>query len=93
MLIGEQASKPFLSHESAGCTIPFPSFMREPAAIGSEVISMGRSRMARATISAPAGAASASQTGKRIVAVIAWTGIIGLAVAFAFRYVLFYYRH
>ncbi|HEY1677517.1 MAG TPA: hypothetical protein VGG04_07430 [Candidatus Sulfotelmatobacter sp.] len=49
--------------------------------------------MARATISAPAGAASASQTGKRIVAVIAWTGIIGLAVAFAFRYVLFYYRH
>lgn len=48
--------------------------------------------MAHATVSAPTGAPSA-RSARRIAAIAAWLGIIGLAIAFVFKYVAFYYRH
>lgn len=47
--------------------------------------------MAHATVPAPVGAPSKSV--KRMTTVLAWTGIVALAVGFVFKYVLFYYRH
>ncbi len=49
--------------------------------------------MAHATISAPFGSSSGNRTIKRTLTVVAWTGIVMLAVGFVFKYVLFYYRH
>ena len=49
--------------------------------------------MAHATISAPIGARSASGKAKRGAAILAWTGIVALAVAFISKYVIFYFRH
>lgn len=51
--------------------------------------------MAHATISAPIGArpgSSGTRTRKTAI-VLAWTGIVALAVGFVIKYVLFYYRH
>jgi hypothetical protein len=46
-----------------------------------------------ATISAPLGTSSSNRKLKQTATVVAWTGIVVLAVAFVFKYVLFYYRH
>jgi len=48
--------------------------------------------MSHVTISAPLGAGEVSKT-KRTAAILAWAGIVTLAVGFVFKYVLFYYRH
>src|ERR1035437_269642 len=49
--------------------------------------------MAHATISAPVGARTANDKTRRTVTILAWTGIVTLAVGFVIKYVLFYYRH
>jgi len=50
--------------------------------------------MAHATISAPTGTRPGVGTRTRKTAkVLAWTGIIILAVGFVIKYVVFYYRH
>lgn len=49
--------------------------------------------MAHATASAPLGAHSGDHRVKRAALRLAWTGLVGLAVIFIFKYVLFYYRH
>jgi hypothetical protein len=49
--------------------------------------------MAHASISAPAGTQPASRGIKRTATIIAWAGIIAIAVAFVVKYVLFYFRH
>lgn len=49
--------------------------------------------MADATISAPVGVPAGSSKTKLAVTVLAWTGIVALAVGFVIKYVLFYYRH
>jgi len=46
-----------------------------------------------ATISSPLGTSSSNRKLKQTATVVAWTGIVVLAVAFVFKYVLFYYRH
>jgi len=49
--------------------------------------------MADATISAPTGVRTGSSKTKSTATVLAWTGIVALAVGFVIKYVLFYYRH
>jgi len=51
--------------------------------------------MAHATISAPIGArpGSSGTRTRKTATVLAWTGIVALAVGFVIKYVLFYYRH
>jgi hypothetical protein len=48
--------------------------------------------MAHATISAPIGAGRGTRI-KLTATVLAWAGIVALAVGFVIKYVLFYYRH
>jgi hypothetical protein len=54
------------------------------------VISLGGEHVAHATISAPLGARSRS---KQTATILAWGGIVLLALAFVVKYVLFYFRH
>ncbi len=49
--------------------------------------------MAHATISAPLGVQSRNHKVTRTLTMLAWTGIVSLAVGFVIKYVLFYYRH
>jgi uncharacterized membrane protein len=49
--------------------------------------------MAHATVSAPLGARPGTGTAKWAATILAWSGILGLAVSFIYKYVLFYYRH
>lgn len=49
--------------------------------------------MAHATISAPLGAQTGSSRTKQTATVLAWAGIVALAVGFVLKYVVFYYRH
>lgn len=49
--------------------------------------------MAHATVSAPLEAGTGSGKTKRAATILAWTGIIALAVGFVLKYVLFYFRH
>jgi len=49
--------------------------------------------MGHASISAPVGAQTGSSRARQAVTVLAWTGIVALAVGFVIKYVLFYYRH
>ena len=49
--------------------------------------------MAHATISAPVGTQPGSRRIKSTAAILAWGGIVALALGFVFKYVLFYYRH
>ena len=49
--------------------------------------------MAHATVSAPLGARPETGTAKRAATVLAWSGLLALAVLFIYKYVLFYYRH
>lgn len=49
--------------------------------------------MAHATVSAPVGARTGNGRARQTVTILAWTGIIALAVGFVIKYVLFYYRH
>ena len=49
--------------------------------------------MAHATIPAPAGPYSIHNRAKSAAKILAWAGIVAAAVAFIFKYVLFYYRH
>jgi uncharacterized membrane protein len=49
--------------------------------------------MAHATISAPVGAPLQANKARLTVVTLAWIGIVGLAVSFVVKYVLFYYRH
>ena len=49
--------------------------------------------MAHATIPAPAGARTGNAKVRTAGTVLAWTGILALAVGFVIKYVLFYYRH
>ena len=49
--------------------------------------------MADATVSVPSEVRTGSGTTQRAVRVIAWIGILTLAVGFVIKYVLFYYRH
>jgi hypothetical protein len=48
--------------------------------------------MADAAISEPVGARTGSKV-KHSVTILAWTGIVTIAVGFVIKYVLFYYRH
>lgn len=48
--------------------------------------------MADAAISVPVGTQLENKI-KRAVTILAWTGIVALAVGFVFKYVFFYYRH
>lgn len=49
--------------------------------------------MAHATISAPLGARTGTSRTKQAATVLAWAGIVAVAVGFVIKYVLFYYRH
>jgi len=49
--------------------------------------------MAHAATPAPVGVWNGSGKARLVVKVLAWAGIIGLAVGFVVKYVLFYYRH
>jgi Predicted membrane protein (DUF2306) len=49
--------------------------------------------MADATISAPLSARTSSGTVRRAITIVAWIGVLTLAVAFVVKYVLFYFRH
>lgn len=49
--------------------------------------------MAHATVSAPGGTRTGGRKARFTVTTLAWTAIVGLAVAFVIKYVLFYYRH
>jgi hypothetical protein len=49
--------------------------------------------MAHATISTPVGARAGNTKARQAVTVLAWTGIVTIAVGFVIKYVLFYYRH
>jgi len=49
--------------------------------------------MAHATISTPVGARTRSGRTRQTVTILAWAGIVALAVGFVIKYVLFYYRH
>lgn len=49
--------------------------------------------MAHATVLAPPGAQSGTGTAKRAATILAWFGILGLALLFIYKYVLFYYLH
>jgi hypothetical protein len=47
--------------------------------------------MADATISAPSAAQTSSGTAQRAVSIVAWIGILSLALGFVIKYVLFYF--
>jgi len=49
--------------------------------------------MAHATVTAPLGAHPGNSRVKRAGTILAWTGIVALALGFVLKYVLFYYRH
>ena len=49
--------------------------------------------MAHATISAPLGAQTGKNWPKQFGLVVAWAGVVTLAVLFVLKYVLFYFRH
>jgi len=49
--------------------------------------------MAQASVSAPLGARPGTGTAKRAATILAWFGILVLAVLFIYKYVLFYYLH
>jgi Predicted membrane protein (DUF2306) len=49
--------------------------------------------MAHTTITAPLGVQTGTSRTKLTAAVLAWAGIVALAVGFVIKYVLFYYRH
>jgi len=49
--------------------------------------------MADATIPIPEQATTLPSRAKRAATILAWVGIVGLAVGFVFKYVVFYYRH
>jgi hypothetical protein len=49
--------------------------------------------MAHTTITAPLGVQTGTSRTKLTAAVLAWAGIVALAVGFVLKYVLFYYRH
>jgi Predicted membrane protein (DUF2306) len=49
--------------------------------------------MAHATISVPAGAPAAIRKTRFALAVLAWAGIVSVAIGFVIKYVLFYFRH
>jgi len=49
--------------------------------------------MAHATVSVPSGSSTFNREVKRTAVVAGWIGLVGLAVEFVFKYVLFYYRH
>jgi len=49
--------------------------------------------MAHATITAPAEAKTLSSKTSSAATILAWAGIVSLAVGFVVKYVLFYYRH
>jgi Predicted membrane protein (DUF2306) len=49
--------------------------------------------MAHTTITAPRGVQTGTSRTKLTAAVLAWAGIVALAVGFVLKYVLFYYRH
>lgn len=49
--------------------------------------------MAHATISAPLGTRTGNNRAKQAVVVVAWAGVISLAVLFILKYVGFYFRH
>ncbi len=49
--------------------------------------------MAHATITAPLGVRPENSKVRRTGTILAWTGIVALAVGFVLKYVLFYYRH
>jgi hypothetical protein len=47
--------------------------------------------MAQAAITTPAGVSGSRRT-KQTATVLAWAGIVALAVGFVLKYVVFYYR-
>ncbi len=49
--------------------------------------------MAHATVSTAVGARTGNGKARQAVTVLAWAGIITIAVGFVIKYVLFYYRH
>jgi hypothetical protein len=49
--------------------------------------------MAQASVSAPLGTRPGTGTAKRAATILAWFGILVLAVVFIYKYVLFYYLH
>jgi hypothetical protein len=49
--------------------------------------------MAHATVSVPLEVRPGSGKAKRAATILAWTGILALAVGFVIKYVFFYYRH
>src|ERR1700751_4052518 len=49
--------------------------------------------MAHTTITAPLGVQTGTSRTKLTPAVLAWAGIVALAVLFVIKYVVFYYRH
>lgn len=48
--------------------------------------------MAHATISAPLGARTGNQRAKQGAVILAWAGVVSLAVLFVLKYVFFYFR-
>lgn len=46
-----------------------------------------------ATVSTPLGTSSGNRKLKQTATILAWTGIVVLAIGFVFKYVFFYYRH
>ena len=49
--------------------------------------------MAHAVVSAPLGASAGNRKIKLAATILAWAGIVAIAVGFVIKYVLFYYRH
>ena len=49
--------------------------------------------MAHATASTPISVGAGSRRARQAVTILAWSGIVVLAVGFVIKYVLFYYRH
>lgn len=49
--------------------------------------------MAHATVSVPVGAGAGKSKTKLAATILAWTGIVAIALGFVIKYVVFYYRH
>lgn len=49
--------------------------------------------MAHATVSTPIAVGTGNRRARQAATILAWTGIVILAIGFVFKYVLFYYRH
>jgi uncharacterized membrane protein YozB (DUF420 family) len=49
--------------------------------------------MAHAVVSAPLGASTGNRKIKLAATILAWAGVVAIAVGFVIKYVLFYYRH